>query len=290
MLTFQSQTREQGKRLRRRMRFTTLMPPLIQFLLNQAVSTVILGTFRQMAKPGNVSIANQDATSTSQWLLIKPRCTCLHPLGPQRLPDLNLHLPSSSRMIGLWIKTRPWALIGLVLPHSIFEYKMNQPMRTLTRRSVTSWMHQSPLSLHRLHLLHRWLQHPVLYLQLYLMKMTLHHHLQIYLLTPLEMFNSNHLSLSTGRSRTRISRPNEPGMTFKKPSAIDHLNLHHYHRNLHYNHLNQHLNHNILHHINLLLDLNDVKTNNLHHIRQLHLMVTSPLKTQQSCPMTLKLT
>lgn len=212
------------------------------------------------------------------------------PLGPQRLPDLNLHLPSSSRMIGLWIKTRPWALIGLVLPHSIFEYKMNQPMRTLTTRSVTSWMHQSPLSLHRLHLLHRWLQHPVLYLQLYLMKMTLHHHLQIYLMTPLEMFNSNHLSLSTGRSRTRISRPNEPGMTFKKPSAIDHLNLHHYHRNLHYNHLNQHLNHNILHHINLLLDLNDVKTNNLHHIRQLHLMVTSPLKTQQSCPMTLKLT
>ena len=57
------------------------------------------------------------------------------------------------------------------------------------------------------------LQHPVLYLQLYLMKMTLHHHLQIYLMTPLEMFNSNHLSLSTGRSRTRISRPNEPGMT-----------------------------------------------------------------------------
>ena len=221
-----------------------------------------LGAFLQMAKPGSVSTEDPEAISTSLWLLIRPLCICSHPLGRLRLPDLLQHLPLSSRMIGQWIKTRPWALSGLAPLPSTFGFKMNQWMMIWTKRSVISWMHLPPLHLHFHFNHHHNLQPPPRQLlTLHHLMMTLQHHLQIYLKKrPLQQPPDNMSILSTDLSLMKTSRPREPDSTYRRPSATDHHHLHFNHLKLHRNHFN--LQH---HHCNLHLnhrpsDLNDDKT------------------------------
>ena len=125
----------------------------LQGIRNRGVTQYVdLGKSNKRSRDEVESEDEEDATDAAAMpepsSVGKLLYTCSLQSGPLRLSDLNLHLRSSSRMIGLWIRTRPWDFSGLEPQPFNFVSKMNL-MTTLTLRSVKSSMHHLPrLQLH----------------------------------------------------------------------------------------------------------------------------------------------
>ena len=97
MWTSQRPTRDPEKKWKQKMRRMTLI--LLQ-CLSPAVLVVIPGVFPLMDKFGRGFIGRPETTSTSHWQPTKLLFTSFFQLGQLRLPDRNLLLQLSSKMIG----------------------------------------------------------------------------------------------------------------------------------------------------------------------------------------------